>query len=50
MPNTNGQASFEISTPAEIPDIIRGVLFSSLKKADKFSKIATGGSRWSDMR
>lgn len=45
MPNTNDQVSFEISTPAEIIDIIRGVLFGSLKKADKFSEIATGRSR-----
>lgn len=45
MPNTNDQVSFEISTPAEIIDIITGVLFSRLKKADKFSEVATGGSR-----
>lgn len=50
MPNKNGQVPFEISTPAEITFIIRDVIFSSLKEADKFSKIATGGSRWSDMR
>lgn len=45
MPNTNDQVSFEITAPAEIIGIIRGVLLSSLKKADKFSEIATGGSR-----
>lgn len=39
MLNTIGKVSFEINTPAEITAITQG----SLKKADKFSEIATRG-------